>query len=62
MFFSMKTTASTNENRDKRNGQYSHNLDRICKACGHRKGQHEAEAPYAQEDESFGFTCEGFKK
>jgi len=49
----MKTTAE----RNRKNGRYEENLDRVCK-CGHRKGEHLAEYPYPQDD---GFQCEGFK-
>lgn len=38
-------------------GQYNHGLDKVC-VCGHRKGEHDAERPYSQEDP---FVCAGFK-
>ncbi len=40
------------------NGQYSHGNDRMCR-CGHRKGEHDAHAPFGQCDP---FDCAGFKK
>lgn len=49
----MKTTTER-----RRNGQFSEANETMC-VCGHRKGQHLAEAPFAQEDP---FECAGFKK
>ena len=43
------------------NGKYACNMDRVCKFCGHTKGEHEAESPFAQGDLSMGFKCAGFK-
>jgi hypothetical protein len=49
----MKTTTETT--RRDRQGQYTDSLDKLCKACGQRKGQHDAEKPYPSDD------CEGFR-
>lgn len=49
---------STTTNRDKKTGQYNHGFDKVCRVCGHTKGEHLAEYPYPQDE---GFDCPGFK-
>jgi hypothetical protein len=51
-------TTKTGQERQS-NGQYGSKLDAVCKLCGHTLGEHDAERPYARDDE---FTCTGFKK
>lgn len=53
----MKKTAE----RNRRNGQYTHTLEKVCVRCGATKGRHEAEAPYANDDALVGPLCDGFK-
>lgn len=43
-------------------GRYEAGLARVCAKCGHTLGEHNAERPYAQDDATFGFTCDGFKR
>jgi hypothetical protein len=43
--------------RNARTGQYAHGLDAVC-ACGARRGEHLAEAPYALEERD----CDGFRE
>lgn len=51
----MKTTTETETAQRARDGRYTDSLDKICKACGQRKGAHDAEKPYPSEE------CEGFR-
>lgn len=53
--------SSTEAERDRRNGQYTHTLDKMC-ACGRTKGKHMAEPPYDCDDTSDGFpACPKFR-
>jgi len=54
----MKSGATKTGQERKADGQYGSKLDAVCR-CGHRLGEHDAERPYARDDE---FTCNGFKK
>lgn len=53
----MKRNTQNGQERQ-RNGQYGSKLETMC-VCGHTLGEHDAERPYARDDE---FHCDGFKK
>jgi hypothetical protein len=52
----MKTTTKETT-RETKTGRYSHSLDVVC-VCGARKGEHDAEKPYALDSNN----CQAFVK